>query len=229
MGQNIKEILPPSVPALEAQRKAPSGTGSHTNETEPQCFGVWCLLGDTAPAQGHPGPAGKPPCLPPCWSLPKPSHHHPSHGGSLGNSAARTERPGPCPGSGRGRALAEPPPRLGRWVLQVGPVLPSPPLHELLGDGVGVEAPAAGAQGGIAQVQVRGPAVHVVLGEGRGPGQVVGVEHVGFLPGFAGQALLREALVLHQVRVVGVLPALRRWQRVLRERRDQPQLSGTPR
>lgn len=105
MGQNIKEILPPSVPALEAQRKAPPGTGSHTNGTEPQCFGVWCLLGDTAPAQGHPGPAGKPPCLPPCWSLPKPSHHHPSHGGSgHQRSADRTAWPmprfweRPCPG-----------------------------------------------------------------------------------------------------------------------------------
>lgn len=70
MGQRIQEILPPSAPAssfLEAQGKAPPGTGSHRTGTESQGFGVWCLLGDTAPAQGCPG---KPPCPPPCQDPP---------------------------------------------------------------------------------------------------------------------------------------------------------------
>lgn len=64
MGQKIQEILPPSVPppsSLEAQRKTPPGTGSCRNGTESRCFGVWCLLGDTAPAPGHPGVDTEPP------------------------------------------------------------------------------------------------------------------------------------------------------------------------
>lgn len=207
VGQTIQEILPPSVPAslfLEAQRKAQAAAEMGLSHGA-LGFGVYWVT-QPLPVLGPPQ-----------------TRHPPTHGGS-GHQRRRTGRPDLC--QVLGAAPAEPAPHLGRCVPRAGPVPPSPPLHELLGDGVGVEAAAAGAQGGVAQLQVRGPAVHVVLGEGGGPGQVVGVEDVGFLPGLAGQALLWEALVLHQVRVVGVLAALRRRQRVLRESGVSPGSRG---
>lgn len=93
-------------------------------------------------------------------------------------------------------------------------------LDELLAGGVGVGPPPAGAALPVSDLQVGGSAVDVVLAERRRSGQVVRVEHVGLLPGLPGEPLLGEALVLHQVGVVGVLPALRQRQGVLQHRQE---------
>lgn len=91
----------------------------------------------------------------------------------------------------------------------------SSPLHKLLCHSIGVQAPPASAQRHVPDLQVGCTTVDVIFCKGRDPCDVVGIEDVGLLPGLAGQPLLREGLVLHQVRVVGVLPSLGCWQRVL--------------
>lgn len=103
---------------------------------------------------------------------------------------------------------------LQHW-LQESPSRPSPPLHKLLCHGVGVQAPPASAQGCVPDLQIGCAAVDVVFRKRGDPGDVVGVEDIGLLPGLAGQSLLWEGLVFHQVRVVRVLPSFWGRQRVL--------------
>lgn len=90
-------------------------------------------------------------------------------------------------------------------------------LGELLAGGVGVGSPPAPPTLPVSDVQVGGSAVDVVLAERRRSGDVVRVEDVCLLTGLSGEPLLGEALVLHQVGVVGVFPALRLRQRVLKQ------------
>lgn len=112
-------------------------------------------------------------------------------------------------------------------LLQGTPSQPSPPPHKLLCHGVGVQAPPASAQGRVPDLQIGRTAVDVVFCKGRKPSDVVGVKDVGLLPGLAGQPLLREGLVFHQVRIVGVLPSFRGWQRVLpREKQSLNSFQG---
>lgn len=91
-------------------------------------------------------------------------------------------------------------------------------LGELLVRSVGVGPSPAAAALAVCDVQVGGSAVNVVLAERRGAGCVIRVEDVRLLPSLPGEPLLGEALVLHQVGVVGVLPAVRQWQRVLQQK-----------
>lgn len=90
-------------------------------------------------------------------------------------------------------------------------------LDKLPAGGVGVGPPPAASALTVADVQVGSSAVDVVLAERRAAGHVIRVEDVRLLAGLAGQPLLGEALVLHQLGVVGVLAALWLRQRVLRE------------
>lgn len=94
------------------------------------------------------------------------------------------------------------------------------PMTSLLFDklpagGVGVGPPPAAAALTVSDLQAGGSAVDVVVAERRGAGRVVRVEDVRLLASLLGEALLGEALVLHQVGVVGVLPAVGQRQRVL--------------
>jgi len=89
-------------------------------------------------------------------------------------------------------------------------------LAELVLRLIGVGPPPATPALPVVDLQVGGAAVDVVLAEGRAATDEVGVEHVGLLPCLPGDPLLGEALVLHQVGVVGVLPALGHGQGVLR-------------
>lgn len=98
---------------------------------------------------------------------------------------------------------------------------PSLLLDKLFAGGVGVGPPPAATALTVSDLQVGGAAVDVVLAKGGGSRHVVRVEDVGLLPGLPGEALLGEALVLHQVGVVSVFPALRQRQRVLRRKHKQ--------
>lgn len=91
-------------------------------------------------------------------------------------------------------------------------------LDELPAGGIGVGPPPAASTLTVADLEVGGSAVDVVLAERRATGHVVRVEDIRLLAGLAGQPLLGEALVLHQQGVVGVLAALWLRQRVLGER-----------
>lgn len=93
-------------------------------------------------------------------------------------------------------------------------------LGELLARRVGVGPSPAAAALTITDVQVGSSAVNVVLAERRGASCVIRVEDVRLLPSLPGEPLLGKALVLHQVGVVGVLPAVRQWQRVLQHKHD---------
>lgn len=95
-------------------------------------------------------------------------------------------------------------------------------LDKLPAGGVGVGSSPAASTLAVCDLQVGGAAVDVVLAERRRSGHVVRVEDVGLLASFAGESLLGEALVLHQLRVAAVFPSLRQRQRVLKhhERRS---------
>lgn len=94
-------------------------------------------------------------------------------------------------------------------------------LDKLLVVGVGVGSSPASSALTVSDLQVGGSAVDVVHAERRRSGHVVRVEHVRLLTSFTGESLLGEALVLHQLRVVTVFPALRQRQRVLEHSRQR--------
>lgn len=89
-------------------------------------------------------------------------------------------------------------------------------LDKLLAGDIGVGSSPAASTLAVSDLQVGGAAVDVVLAERRRFGHVVRVEDVGLLASFAGESLLGETLVLHQLGVVAVFPALRQRQRVLK-------------
>lgn len=87
-------------------------------------------------------------------------------------------------------------------------------LDKLLARGVRIGPPAPRPALAVPQVEAGRAAVDVVLAEGGGAGGVIRSEHVCFLARLSGESLLREALILHQVRVRAVLTALRKRERV---------------
>lgn len=89
-------------------------------------------------------------------------------------------------------------------------------FDKLLAAGVGVGSSPAASALPVSDVEAGGTAVNVVLAERRTSGHVVRVEDVGLLTSFAGESLLRETLILHQLRVVAVFPSLRKGQCVLK-------------